>query len=370
MPHLPVDGLGSTLLYYEDTGAPIGSANYVTVFLVHGTMFSSAIYRLMTPYAARNNLRLVLVNCRDYPGSTLYSATELEALSSTDPEKQSIALQARGLELAEFIREFIHTQQIPRLTRSQDASILGGFAVLGWSSGNCQTIPLLAHAELVPETTRKLFDVYFRSFIIYDISLTATGETPIPGLWVPLRDNALSPKEKFSLFSEWVAYYFTPTGFDSSVDIDTAGATKMLLTRVPLHEDASSPTKRTQWMPTVHRMEPRMLCEVCHVEVMARSQKYYQIINPAVYRENLCRAVLEGKQGEGMIWPSLKVDVVWCDMSNSDTVSAAMKLKALVRKQRAKGEGRDVSFHKLEGANHFMHWDDPERFTSLLAQVL
>ncbi|TFY51674.1 hypothetical protein EVJ58_g10443 [Rhodofomes roseus] len=205
---------------------------------------------------------------------------------------------------------------------------------------------------------------------MYDISLPATGETPISGIWTPLRDSTLSAAEKFSQFSEWVSYYFTPTGFGASDNIDTPGITDALVARIALHQDKTSPTNSAQWMPTVHRIGPQKMREVCHVEVMARSQKYYQNIAPAVYRENVRRAVLQGKTSEGMVWPDLKVAVVWCDMSNSDVVSAAMKLKALTRSNREQGEGRDVAFHKLEKANHFAHWDDPKSFTSFLARVV
>jgi len=368
MPHCAVDN-DSTFLYYEDSGAPSGSTDYVTVFLVHGTMFSSAIFRPMIPYAAHHNFRLVLVNCRDYPGSTLYSESDLGSLSSTDPAIQSSALQARGLEFAAFIRRYIETQRIPPIMASRSGSgRSGGFTLLGWSSGNCQTIPLLSHADLVPDITRKLLDAYFRSFVMYDISLPATGEAPVPGVWTPLRDGTLTPAEKFSQFSEWVSYYFTPTGFDASQDIDSPGMKEALGARVALHKDEKS--RSSQWMPTVHRIGPEKIRQVCHVEVMARSQKYYQVIDPAVYRENVHRAVLQGKTNEGMIWPNLKVALVWCDMDNSDVVSAAMKLKALVRQSGEKGEGRDVAFHKLERANHFAHWDEPERLTSLLAEII
>ena len=94
----------------------------------------------MIPYAACNNLRLVLINCRDYPGSTLYSAAELEALSSKDPEKQALSLQARGREFTEFIRRFVESENIPPLVKTPDgSSVSGGFSLFGWSSGNCQT---------------------------------------------------------------------------------------------------------------------------------------------------------------------------------------------------------------------------------------
>lgn len=72
----------------------------------------------MVPYAVRHNLRLVLINCRDYPGSTLYSAAELEDLSSTDPERQALSLQARGLEFIKFIRQFVESENIPPLTKN------------------------------------------------------------------------------------------------------------------------------------------------------------------------------------------------------------------------------------------------------------
>lgn len=51
MPHCAVDSTGSTLLYYEDTGAPSGSLNYVTIFLVHGTMFSSGMLPVLEQLA-------------------------------------------------------------------------------------------------------------------------------------------------------------------------------------------------------------------------------------------------------------------------------------------------------------------------------
>lgn len=43
MPVGLVDDMG-TVLYYEDSGVPDGSATYVTIVLVHGTMFHSGTY--------------------------------------------------------------------------------------------------------------------------------------------------------------------------------------------------------------------------------------------------------------------------------------------------------------------------------------
>ena len=183
-----------------------------------------------------------------------------------------------------------------------------------------------------------------------DPSLQATGETHIPGVWNPVRDTTLTPAQRFSTFSEWVSYYFPPTGFDATVDSDTPGISEALVARAdaPMHKASD------QWTPTIHRMDARALREVCHFEVMARSQRFYHIVEPAVYRANVRRAMLEGRPGAGLIWPGVRVVVVWCDMTNSDVVSGVMKVKARVKRAREAGEGRDVVFRKLEGANHFV----------------
>lgn len=92
------------MLYFEDSGAPESSSDYVTLILVHGAMVNSGmpsapdrfgfeqgysymcsgVFRRMLPFASANNLRLVLVNKRDYRGSTPYSQEELKDLASPD----------------------------------------------------------------------------------------------------------------------------------------------------------------------------------------------------------------------------------------------------------------------------------------------
>lgn len=200
--------------------------------------------------------------------------------------------------------------------------------------------------ELHPHTHQPILN----HGLLIDPSLQATGESHIPSVWNPIRDTTLTPAQRFNTFSEWVAYYFPPTGFDASADIDTPNVPEALVARAdaPMHKVSD------QWAPTIQRMSARELREVCHFEVMARSQRFYHIVEPAVYRANVRRAMLEGRPGAGLVWPGVKVVVVWCDMTNSDVVSGVMKVKARVKRAREAGEGRDVVFHKLEGANHFV----------------
>lgn len=123
----------------------------------------------MVPYAGKHNLRLVLLNLRDYKGSTLYSPEELTALASPLREVQARAIEERGLELATFLRWYIETEHIPPISETPDANgrLGGGVAVLGWSGGNYQTIPLVGSFRSLPEDTRKFLEGYFRALLIY-----------------------------------------------------------------------------------------------------------------------------------------------------------------------------------------------------------
>lgn len=186
MPVGPVDGKG-TVLYYEDSGAPEGTRDYATLVLVHGTQFHSGAYynfnisrrelynwqyigvfRKMIPFASACKLRLVLVNSRDYPGSTRYSPEELDGLSSPQKEVQAATIRTRGLEFAAFMRWFIEVERIPPILEKEGASRpSGGISLLGWSSGNLQTIPLLTYANDLPQDTAEVLEGYFRSFFIH-----------------------------------------------------------------------------------------------------------------------------------------------------------------------------------------------------------
>ena len=105
-----------------------------------------------------------MLNLRGYPGSTPYSEEELKRFEGSAKEQKS-AVRARGLETAAFVRWFVETEKIPECHTSGGG---GGLSVLApWSGGNCQTLSVLANADMLPEDTRKIFDGYFRTLIMY-----------------------------------------------------------------------------------------------------------------------------------------------------------------------------------------------------------
>lgn len=124
----------------------------------------------MIPYAAQANLRLILLNMRDYPGSSGYSADELEALRSSDVDTQALAIKQQGVHLAAFLVHLIQANDIPLKPETPEAGTPGGLVVLTWSLGNVVAHSFLAHANDYPPSTKDLLQRYLRTMVFYSKS--------------------------------------------------------------------------------------------------------------------------------------------------------------------------------------------------------
>ncbi|KAI0820433.1 alpha/beta-hydrolase [Trametes gibbosa] len=367
MPTAPVDDKGN-ILYYEDSGPPVGSTNYITLILVHGTCFHSAIYRPLIPFAAERNLRLVLLNQRDYPGSTPYSTEDVEDLCASSYEAQARAMQTRGLEIAAFLRWFIQTYDTPPIKNEGETKFpVGGIAVVSWSGGNCAAVGMFAHADKLSKETQKLLNEHIRSFVMYDPSATTIGRPRPAGLTALHSNPSLPLGEQVAQLALAVSSYYPPFLFPDYID-----PMPDYPPRLPIHLSADGVDPK--YVPTTSKMSPDVLRSVTHPPVMARHQHLLWALSHDVYKTNLTRALYDCRFGDGnmgmvKMWPALRVHVVWCDMSVGDCLWASVVIHALY--QGADPEARrSVEFHKLEGANHFVHWEEPERFTSFLAKIV
>lgn len=134
------------LFAIQDTGAPAGRNNYQTLVIIHGatspggefltiynhplTQFASAmtnrltldIFSRLIPFASQSNARAVLLNRRDYPGSTPYNDTEQQLLASclsdtADATKNIRSyMKDRAHELYEFLCEFAISENISKIS--------------------------------------------------------------------------------------------------------------------------------------------------------------------------------------------------------------------------------------------------------------
>ncbi|KAI0695746.1 alpha/beta-hydrolase [Cerioporus squamosus] len=372
MPVAPVDDRG-TVLYYEDTGAPPGESVYKTLVLVHGAGFHGASFKLMVPFAVEHKLRFIIPNLRDYPGSTPYTQQELDELSSPAREQQERALRARALELAVFLRWLIETESITPIQGTPEAgSDTGGISLLSWSAGNCQTMGLFAYADQLPKETRELLGAYLRSYVLYEPSLASTGG-PVPaGLQAikATREPWMSLDDLTSAFCLSVSGYYPPFIFPQSID-----PLQSYPARLALHKPEASDHVDQSLTPTTSRMTSEELRETVRANVIDTygSQNLLRKLNPAIYKANVERALFDRRFAFGDVleemWPALRVHVVWCDMSVGDCVWASVLLH--LRHAAADTEWRrPMTLHKLAGANHFVHWEEPERFVRMLAGII
>ncbi|OBZ66530.1 hypothetical protein A0H81_13451 [Grifola frondosa] len=360
MPLAPVDD-HRTQLRYEDSGQPGDSATYVTLVLIHGTIFHSPIFRQLIPFAAGHDLRLVSVNLRDYPGSTPYAPDEYAALCGDNKEKQVEVIRSQGIELATFLEWFIKTENIPPLSATTNAdTTTGGIAILGWSTGNCLTLSMLGNADRLPEESRKLLENYFRAFIIYDPAVQAFGVPfpPLNELYSPIRDPSVRPRKCPAQSRLGFLILLTLTPIPLAIRLPLPRDFLAGIARDPM------PDPSPEQQPTLYRMSPEEAAAVAdfgdtpnaHVDVLR--------VDLDIFGANLRSALFDAKPD---LWPRLRVVLVWCDMSPGDALFASWTLARMAAEHPG---GRKLAVKRVEGGNHFWHWDQPEAMIKLLAGIL
>jgi len=365
MPVAPVNRNGDVVLYYEDSGAPDTHNTYVTVILIHGAVFHSGSFRRMVPYAAKNNLRFIAVNERDYPGSSPFSSEELAAMSNPDKAEQARALQKQAEEIAEFMVHIIKKYDIPAASSSG-----GGLALLGWSLGSLLPLAFLANADKYPPGHTELLGRYLRTVVLHDPSVLCVGEAPpivetSISNW-PLLNPQLPLDERLRIFPIWASSYFTPVNDLLSLTLPTLAA------RVVVDQKSADEPLAFSFAPSVSKISTAELESITYPDALIRLMEYIDQLDISVFRDSFLRAIgrdeLNDKTHEAVssniFWPDCKVLLTWCDMTTPD----CMFTSAHIAKTAQEGHTRrQVKVVRVERANHFVHWDDPERFAELLA---
>jgi pimeloyl-ACP methyl ester carboxylesterase len=120
-------------------------------------------FHRLLPLAAKGNVRLVVVNRRDYAGSTKYTDDNLKDLNDGN-----VSFMGRlGAEVAHLLIWFAETHKVPKISADRKS---GGFAVMGWSMGNATPMAVLGHPEFVGKEAYAKLEPYFRRLILYGMS--------------------------------------------------------------------------------------------------------------------------------------------------------------------------------------------------------
>ncbi len=253
---------------------------------------------------------------------------------------------------------------------------LGGISLIAWSAANYQTMALLAHAGQLPEGTRTLLEMHLRSYVLYgaylppfplsgtglivatraEPSLASTGGT-VPEELQGIRatqEPSMSLDDLASAFCLSASAYYAPFMFPQALD-----PSPTYEPHTPLHDQPGLADPNSKHTPTTSRMTPAELRETTHLPVidMDGSQNLLRILNPDIYEANMESALLDRRLAFGNtleeVWPSLRVHVIWCDMSVGDCVWASVLLQ-FRHAEAQPAFRRPLALHKLEGANHFV----------------
>jgi len=138
------------------------------------SIVTSGIFRRMFPFAARNGLRIVIVNAREYPRSSRLTSYDIGLIQRGNSAMRTEFFRLRSLDILYFLDWFVRTQKIPS-AESFGRGQQGGLAVIGWSSGFTSIVSLLALAgtivEQVPEDVIHNLESYLRSICAYGPSI-------------------------------------------------------------------------------------------------------------------------------------------------------------------------------------------------------
>ncbi|KAH8116322.1 hypothetical protein DFH11DRAFT_1579941 [Phellopilus nigrolimitatus] len=336
MPSIPVDEQNHSL-FYEDSGPPpTAEGPYTTLIIVHGTVFHGAIFRRLLPLAPRHQTRLVLVNRRDYPGSAPYTDDDLAQASSQDSEAQDAFARARGAEFAEFIKQFVENEKIPRASADRKR---GGVVLMSWSAASVYTLPLLAYVDSIPVDTREALEPFLRSFIILDAPRYVIGPPPPAPANKDLgflSDTSKTFEERVRKLDDWLAGYFTHK------DVTSRNVDDLRLFPLP-----------DSRMATTLAMSADEERSVTCYAAAPRAELPLSMAQPAVYSERVRRALFDDDLAK--YWPRLEVDVIWCEHSPWPMVDAAWELEKSREKADEQGiKGRPLKVTMFPGANHFV----------------
>ncbi|TBU29253.1 Alpha/Beta hydrolase protein [Dichomitus squalens] len=340
-----------------DSGAPHGLTVYTTVVVVHGLMWQGANFKKLLPLATQQRTRFIAVNRRDYPGSTPYTPDEraqferLAASSPNDAGAQAEAVEVmrdRARELYDYLVDLIQSEDIP-LSRTEGEDARGGIILVGWSFGSVWATAFLAHAPSFHSDIH--LSKWVRRVVFYDSSAGFLGQAVPPGMYLPFVDQSMPPAERTHAFHMWATKYFghgEPIAIETLETRDGLEQPGSTLKRISEKEFAESTCDDPGRLP--HGSDALIL-RLCTVHGL-----FTQLKDGSLY-------LRPGKADEPMNdWQDVDVRILWCDHSIWTMPWGARNVAEELNAAKAAGKAtQKISSIRLRGANHFAHWDFPEK---------
>ncbi|KAH9829969.1 uncharacterized protein C8Q71DRAFT_384822 [Rhodofomes roseus] len=343
MPALEVGPSKSTFTY-TDSGVPLSHSNvpYITVFVVHGILFNNLIFKRLQSIAPPANLRIVAINRRGYRGSTPVSEESAKLLTTGTAEEKLRTSDELCKEILYFADAFIQTEGVPPILNDRHG---GGIALLGWSAGNSYVTRAIADIANYPPEMQARLAKYVRALIMEDPPSLALG-LPLPEETWSYSHLTSLPKDKRDAFNvQWLTAYFEHG--------DLSSRDKSVI------EYILPSSSRT---PTLYNMTLEERAAM--IEPVADSELPFMLgMFPsalAAYR----KACFD--RGVRALLPEMKVWHLGCGAAPSYGIAAYFDLLV---DHETHGGGL-INFKMIPGANHFLHWDDPEKTLQVIVDMV
>ncbi|KAK7037590.1 hypothetical protein VNI00_011082 [Paramarasmius palmivorus] len=341
-------------IFFTDSGAPRNSTDYTTVLVLHGSAFNGHGFEKLHDYAHEYNIRTIVWNRRDYPGSTRYTNEELAELQ----QGKRVFIDRLGFQVADFIKQLIEKEKIPKATLDRKA---GGVAIMGWSMGTATAMALFSDPSIISPEVHDHLKEYVKDLIL-DVLITHARKIDSPHLcfayeipegekiYDPWTDpNCTTPEELYQNFGFWVSsFYDHPdplSGKLSDMDIRTRTNEATLIKWTP--EELS----KYYTQDAAVRSELRM-----YVPPMQDTLR--DITQRSFYDERFIDSY----------FPDVKVSLIVGTRTNWQCLWGPVE--TMRRHDMVVAEGgkvRPMWLYWIEGGNHFAHWEMPDALMEKIA---
>ncbi|KAH8077393.1 hypothetical protein BXZ70DRAFT_703108 [Cristinia sonorae] len=350
MPALQMSANGP--LAVHDSGVPEGVETYTTLFIIHGYAWHSGVFARVLPHAAQYRTRIVLVNRRDYPGATPLSSLELgqlrvakDAAPGTEVAVNDLRgfFKERAREIYQLLGRFIVSERIEK----------NSVVVLGWSLGVAFLSALLTYAPAFSLSEVNLNVAgYIKYVVAYDASQRSMGQPPPDIAYHPLQDPTSPIEKRVQQFSIWVSGYFRHPDIRAS--------------NLEMHDYQAAPR------PTALTMSEDEMASAMYAPAGAEGgsdEMLTATIKHGVFDELRVAALLPAETSKRNEWARIRWRHIWGDRSAWGVPYSAVLLERELEEAKKAGKyTRPVENVCFEGANHFGHWDTPDRFMRIVLE--
>lgn len=338
--------------------------SYFSVQVFSKGLSHVGIFGPMIPFAAANRVRLILVNRRDYPGSTPFSDAELAELGSSHLETRAKALAQQGTDIGLFLTWLVREKKIPAMTVDRRGKKKGGIVLLAWSLAHTPLAGFLASANKLPADALRTLEPCLRAYCIFGEHHFSVPPAPVlpnssvpadaphvsfglPTLskYHPLVDQTYPMEQRVPRFYSWVSTYYK----HSELARKTHNPARLDTTPLPF---PAPPCVRPA---TLDAISPDALEAVSWPGPIQGSEALLHGMPLDLALEQTRRMLLDPVAGRTL--PRCKVVVVWGENTLWEMAGAAWAVEKLYKEHEALGQvGRVLEVREMPGANHFVRF--------------